>query len=177
MKVVAETKFPFRGDKSAVVYTWDDYGLRLHVPEGSTADFRARIVHSTKFVLPKGTELVSPFYWISSKGKATGPVGVEIQRSAEDLVEENYGLEFVVYKMENPELPYVFKEYSGQFSSNWSYGRIDVEFSDRFFAIKKFFGLIPMFLAQLYYCRDQTEAHIVIVPNKAKVSYTYCSCM
>ena len=176
MEVIAETQFLFRGDKSAVVHSWKDFGLKLYVPEGSTAEFRVRLVHSTKFVLPEGTESMSPVYWITSKGETTGKVGVEIQHWAEALDEEHYGLEFAAYKMENPELPYVFKTYPVHFSSSPNYGRMDVDFSDWIFVIKKFFRKIPKLLAKLYYCKNRDEAHIVMVSNgnnDARVSYYY----
>ena len=169
MEVLAETKFLFRGDKSAMVYTWEGYGLKLHVPAGSSASFRAQIVYSTKFELPEGTKSVSPFYWVTSKGELTGRVGVEIQHCAEGM--DCSGLRFAAYKVEKQKTTaHVFKEYaSAQFSSVHvsSYGRIDVNFSSWMFQIRRMLNSdnAPVFLAQLYYCKQQMETNIVILPN------------
>ena len=171
--MIAETKFLFSGDKSAVVHSWEGYGLKLHVPEGSTADFRARIVRSTNFILPEETELVSQFYWVTSKGKLTGPVGVEIQHCAQIEEEDSYGLKFAAHKLNTPQSPYVFKKLSGQFSSTSSYRR-EIEFSNWYFATiaEKVLGIKPLFNASLYYfsepsltSRHDCVVHIVIVPN------------
>ena len=172
MEVIAETKFLFSGDKSAVVHSWEGYGLKLHVPEGSTADFRARIVRSTKFILPEETELVSQFYWVTSKGKLTGPVGVEIQHCAQIEEKDTYGLKFAAHKLNTPQSPYVFKKLNGQFSSTSSYRR-EIEFSNWYFATiaEKVFGIKPVFNASLYYfskpskSRHDCVVHIVVVPN------------
>ena len=170
MKVVAETKFLFRGDKSALVYNWEGYGLKLHVPAGSSASFRAQIVDSVKFELPEGTEPVSPFYCVTSKGELTGPVGVEIQHFADSECADCSGLSFAVYRVEK-EKPavFLFKEYSAQFSYTSSYGlgRIEVNFSKLIFRIvrKITSRFAPVFRVQLFYCILQMEADIVIAPN------------
>ena len=169
MEVLADIKFTYCGNKSAVVYSWDEYGLKLHVPEGSTASFRARVVHSMKFVFPEDTELASPFYWVDGIGELAGPVGVEIQHCAHIMKGHSTGLQFVVCKVEKPEPPYIFKEFDGRFSNN--HGIADIEFSSRFFAIKKAFGLEQRFQARLYYspyCEQvpyECTAHVVIVPD------------
>ena len=171
--MLAETTFLFRRDKSTVVHCWEGYGLKLHVPEGSTTDFTARVVHSKWFELPEGTELVSPFYWVTSKGELTEPVGVEIQHCAR-IMDDSASLQFAACKVEKPKPPYAFKKILGHFSSSSSYGRSEVEFSVWLFAITKFckktFGIEQEFQARIYYeplpadiyeCR----AHLVIIPN------------
>ena len=168
MEVLAETKFLFRGDKSALVYNWEGYGLKLHVPAGSSASFRAQIVDSAKFQLPESTEPVSPFYCVSSKGELTGPVGVEIQHCADSECADCSGLSFGVYRVEK-EKPavFLFKEHSAQFSYISSYGRIQVNFSKLIFRIvrKITSRFAPVFRVQLFYCIQQMEADIVIAPN------------
>ena len=171
MEVLAETKFLFRGDKSALVYNWEGYGLKLHVPAGSSASFKAETIYSTVFELPEGTEPVSPFYCVSSKGELTGPVGVEIQHFADGM--DCSGLSFAACKVENKKIAkYVFKEYSAQFSNISSYGKMEVNFSSWIFYIKRKLNSnnAPLFLAQLYYLNNvhqpsKMQADIVIVPN------------
>ena len=55
-------------------------------------------------------------------------VEIQVQLCAED---EEHGMMFVAYKIEKPELPYVYKKHTGQFSNNASCdsGRIDIKFS------------------------------------------------
>ena len=176
VEVLAETMFLFKGDKSAVVHSWKGYGLKLHVPEGSTADFTARVVHSKSFELPEGTELVSPFYCVTSKGELTGTVGVEIQHCARNMDEKSLsaGLQFAACKVEKTEPPYVFKKILGDFSSSSSYGRSEVEFSGWLFALTKFrkkmLGIKQEFQARIYYepltaVTYECRAHLVIVPD------------
>lgn len=173
VEVIAETRFLFNGDKSAVVHTWAGYGLKLHVPEGSTADFRARVVRSTKFVLPEETELVSPFYWVTSRGKLTGLVGVEIQHCARIVEEDLFGLKFAAHKLNKLQSPYVYEKLGGQFSSTSSYKR-NIEFSNWLFATvcEKFLGIKPVFKASLYYLSRPSPkskydcvVHVVVVPD------------
>lgn len=173
VKVLAETKFLFRGDKSALIYTWGGYGLRLHVPAGSSASFTARVIHSENLELPEGTESVSPMFWVSSEGEVTGPVGVEIEHWAEITDEEGYShLGFMGYKLEK-QAPFELKEYRGQFSSSLNFGRIDVDFSEWWFTIKRTLRRnAPMFQAKLYYrimqpSEGEREAHIVIAPDSS----------
>ena len=50
------------------MFSWEEYGLKLHVSRMSTASFKVRVVNPRTFELPEGTELLSPFYWVTSEG-------------------------------------------------------------------------------------------------------------
>ena len=63
------------------MYSWEEYGFKLHVSRKSTASFKVRVVNLKTYELPEGTELLSPFYWVTSDGDTAGPVGVEIQHN------------------------------------------------------------------------------------------------
>ena len=171
MTVLAETNFQYSGDQSHI---WNGYGLKLHVKKGSTANFKARVVHSTKFLLPEETELVSPIFWVTSTGETSGPVTVEIQHCVDIKKDEGLSdLGVAIYKVEKSEQTYRFSKADGHFSCNSSFGKIEMEFSGWLFAliitIKRMLGLEPKFQAKLYYKNTpphliECTAHLVIVP-------------
>ena len=172
MEVLAETKFLFNGEKSArIVHSWEEYGLKLHVPEGSTASFAARVVRSKLFELPEGTKLVGNyFYWVTSKGELTGPVGVEIHVAGITDEKGLSTLRFAAYKLEKPKPPYVFE--ICDFSSTSSCLRGNLQFSDWFFApIMYFLGCWRQSFIAKVFCEPlagstyECRAHIVIVPD------------
>jgi len=192
VEVFAETRFEVSAERSPLTYQWEGHGLRLQLPEGATASFTIRAVWSSKFELPKGTELVSPVYWVSCEGEVGGPVGVELQHCARVREEGQWsGLSFAVFKVEKTEPPYQFELCEGQFNSRSSYGRLEVEFSSRLVAIIRWIlgwgpeqpTSDPMFLAKLYYQQQQlsaTTAHFVVVPQvditKVGVVSAWCNC-
>ena len=171
MQVLAETDFQCGGDH-AQTHEWKGYGLKLHVTKGSTASFIARVVHSTKFILPEETELVSPIYWVTSIGDTLGPVKVEIQHAID--IKKNAelsGLGSAMYKVERPEESYQFNMAEGHFSYESSFGQIELEFSNWFFALirkaRRMLGW-DKFHARLYYYNTsivECTAHLVIVPD------------
>ena len=171
MQVLAETMFQYGGDH-AQTHEWKGYGLKLHVTKGSTASFKARIVHSTKFILPEETELVSPIYWVTSIGDTLGPVKVEIQHAIDIKKDaELSGLGSAVYRVQRSEDSYRFNMAEGHFSYESSFGQIELEFSDRFFALirkaRRMLGW-DKFHARLYYYNTsivEFTAHLVIVPD------------
>ena len=169
--VYAETSI---AEISHSTYEWEDFGLRLHLPVRANASFSIKAVWSSRFELPKGTELVSPVYWVSHKGKAGGPVGVELQHCARVMQDgEKSGLSFIVCKVENAEPHYHFELCKGQFSSRSSFGSVELEFRSMLVAIvrsvmRKQPTSDPVFLAELYYQQNQLEyatLHIVVVPK------------
>ena len=172
MEVFAETRFEVSDERSSLTYKWEGHGLRLQIPEGSTASFHIKVVWSNKFELPKGMELVSPVYWVSYEGKIGGQVVVELQHCARVREEgQSSGLSFAVCNVEKEGPPYWFELCKGQFSNQSSYGKQEVEFSSKFMAIVRWTGQPtsdPMFLAKIYYHQQQlseTTAHIVMVPR------------
>ena len=164
------------------MFSWEEYGLKLHVSERSTASFKVRVVSPRTQQLPEGTELLSPFYWVTSEGDTAGPVGIEIQHCVHITKEGLPGLGVAMLKVhEKPEPPYLFEEVEGHLSSTSDYARMEVEFSDRIYAlfrkIKRILHLEKRFQARLYYYNEPSlttscTARIVIVPdvNACRVS-------
>ena len=180
VEILAKDSFLFNGDHSPLMFSWEEYGLKLHVSERSTASFKVRVVNPRTFELPEGTELLSPFYWVTSEGDTAGPVGVEIQHCVRITEEGLAGLGVAMHKVqENPEPPYCFEEVEGHISSTSGYARMEVQFSDRILALLRWIGIrTPLqerFQARLYYeplLTTRCIAHIVIVPyvNACQVS-------
>ena len=155
------------------MFSWEEYGLKLHVSRRSTANFKVRVVNPRTFELPEGTELLSPFYWVTSEGDTAGPVGVEIQHCARITKGGLSGLGVAMHKVyKKVEPPYLFEEVKGLLSNTSGYARIQVEFSDRILAlfrrIRRTLHLEMRFQARLYYeplLTTTCEAHLVIVPD------------
>ena len=175
VEILAKDSFLFNGDQSPLMFSWEEYGLQLHVSERSTASFKVRVVNPRTFEIPEGTELLSPFYWVTSEGDTAGPVGVEIQHCARITEEGLSGLGVAMHEVyENRGSPYRFKEVAGHLSSNSGYARMEVQFSDRILAlfrrIKRALHLETRFQARLYYYNElslatKCIAHLVIVPD------------
>ena len=164
--------FLFNEDQSSLMFSWKEYGLKLHVSERSTASFKVRVVNPRTFELPEGTELLSPFYWVTSEGDTAGPVGVEIQHCAHVTKEGLSCLGVAMHKVhENPEPPYCFEEVEGHLSSTSGYARMEVQFSNRTLAlVRRIKHLETRFQARLYYYNKLSLAtnciaHLVIVPD------------
>ena len=163
----------FSRDQSPLMYSWEEYGIKLHVSRKSTASFKVRVVNPKTFELPEGTELLSPFYWVTSEGDTAGPVGVEIQHCARITNRGLSGLGVAVHKVhDKPEPPYLFEEVKGHLSSSSGYAKMKVEFSDRILALfrrlRRTLKLEMRFQARLYYeplLTTTCEAHLVIVPD------------
>ena len=156
------------------MYSWEEYGLKLHVSRKSTASFKVRVVNPITFELPEGTELLSPFYWVTSDGDTAGPVGVEIQHNCARITNRGLsGLGVAIHKVhDKPEPPYLFKEVKGHLSSSSGYAKMKVEFSDRILALfrrlRRALNLEMRFQARLYYeplLTTTCKAHLVIVPD------------
>ena len=176
LEVYAETRFEVSNERSPLSYQWEGHGLRLQLPEGTTARFHIKAVWSSKLELPVGTELVSPVYWVLCEGIVGGQVGVELQHCARVKEEgQHSGLSFAVCNVEKVEPPYQFKLCKGQFSSRSSYGKKELGLSSKFVAIVRRVGenpeqptAEPIFQAKLYYEKQQLSSatvHIVIVPQ------------
>ena len=176
VEVFAETRFEVSAERSPLTYQWEGHGLRLQLPEETTASFSIRAVCSSRFELPEGTELVSPVYWVTCEGEVGGWVRVEVQHCARVRQEGQWsGLSFAVCKVEKAEPPYWFELHDGQFSSRSSYGRVEVKFSRSLVAIirciQRWGPQQPtadsMFLTKIYYHQQQltTTAHFVMMPQ------------
>ena len=83
--------------------------------------------HSGQFDFPRDAELVSGLYWLSSRHVFTQPVTVEIQHCAQEDVQQQYRLAYIVASCSQEELPYQFKTLEGGvFSPNSRYGSINL---------------------------------------------------
>lgn len=170
VEVLAENSFQCVGDHTQT-HEWKGYGLKLHVSKGSTASFIARVVHSTKFVLPEETELVSPIYWVTSIGETLGPVKVEIQHCIDIKKDaELSGLGSAICRVEKSEQSYRFSMANACFSHESSFGEIELVFSGWFVGLIKWLvGWEVRFTARLYYydmiSTNEFKVGIVIVPD------------
>ena len=111
--------------------TWEEFGLKLHIDEGSLPagidqcilDIKASLAGQYEF--PDNSYLVSAIFWFRCEPmcKFTKPVTVEMQHCAR---REKAKLTFVRAVCSQKQLPYIFKQLGGDFSSHSSYGVVDV---------------------------------------------------
>ena len=82
---------------------------------------------SGQFDFPRVAELVSGLYWLSSRHVFTQPVTVEIQHCAQEDLQQQSRLTYIVTSCSQEELPYQFKTLGGGvFSPNSRYGSINL---------------------------------------------------
>ena len=128
------------GEKTVVVYsshpqqfTWEGFGLKLSIPKGSlpagmqqcTINIKASLAGQYEF--PDNHHLVSAVFWLRCEppiDKFTRPVTVEIQHCARS--ENTSRLKFVSAVCSQKQLPYTFKQLSGDFNSHSSYGVVEL---------------------------------------------------
>ena len=110
-------------------YHWEEYGFRLHVPEGSLeaglseTTVSVQVSLSGHFKFPADSKLVSAVYWISGPCKFSQPLTVDIQHCI--TPSQCSSLSFVHTTCEN--LPYQFKQLEGGvFSQQSIYGSASV---------------------------------------------------
>ena len=132
VEVIGEAEFiiPDQGGS----FEWKEYGMRLHVPEGSLppdiGECRVNIKASPsgQFQLPQDSDLLSPVMWIKAPREFTKPVTLEIQHCAlreDEAVLSN--LSFVSAKCSQRDLPYRFRQVNGGvFTLHSSYGSIQL---------------------------------------------------
>ena len=108
---------------------WEEYGLRIQVPEGATSepcDIAIKAIVAGQFEFPEGTDLVSAVYAISASKSLIKPVMLEIQHCV-SITREEQGrfLSFVRAQCNQPQLPYQFEPLdNGIFSPHSDYGKI-----------------------------------------------------
>ena len=129
------------GEMAIVVYsshyqqiTWEGFGLRLHIHEGSlpagmeqcTLNIKASL--AGQYAFPENSRLVSAVFWLRCEPtcKFTKPVTVEIQHCAKSENVDNLKMKFVRAICSQRQLPYTFKALEGDFSKFSSYGVIQV---------------------------------------------------
>ena len=129
------------GDMTVVVHssgaqqiTWEGFGLKLHIDEGSlpagihqcTLTIKASLAGQYEF--PDNSYLVSAIFWLRCEPmcKFTKPVTVEMQHCARSENVTNLKLKFVRAVCSQKQLPYSFKELGGDFTRHSSYGVVEV---------------------------------------------------
>lgn len=128
VSVVGDRLFPISGGGPQLL-EWEECGFKIHVPEGAMSgpcNIAVMTIVAGQFDFPKGTELVSAVYAISTSKKLNKPVTVEIQHCvAITNVKQGQRLEFVRADCKQQVLPYHFKPIEGgRFSPRSSYGTI-----------------------------------------------------
>ena len=114
--------------------TWEGFGLKLHIDEGSlpagihqcTLTIKASLAGQYEF--PDNSYLVSAIFWLRCEPmcKFTKPVTVEMQHCARSENVANLKLKFVRAVCSQKQLPYSFKELGGDFTRHSSYGVVEV---------------------------------------------------
>ena len=127
------------GEKTIVVYsshgqqiTWEGFGLKLHIHEGSlpagteqcTINIKASLAGQYEF--PDNSHLVSAIFWLRCEPliKFNRPVMVEIQHCS--TLKDTSRLYIVRAVCSQKQLPYTFTKIGGEFTSHSSYGVIEV---------------------------------------------------
>ena len=128
------------GEMSVVVYsshyqqiTWEDFGLKLHIQEGSLPAGMEQCILQIKaslagqYEFPENSHLVSAIFWLRCETvhKFTKPITVEIQHCAKS--ENIKNVKFIRAVCSQKQLPYTFKQLpGGNFTSRSSYGVIEL---------------------------------------------------
>ena len=114
--------------------TWEEFGLKLHINEGSLPEGVDQCILNIKaslagqYEFPDNSYLVSAIFWLHCEPmcKFTKPVAVEMQHCARRENVEKAKLAFVRAVCSQKQLPYTFKQLGGDFSRHSSYGVVDV---------------------------------------------------
>ena len=129
MCIAGEKMFIIQGDSSQFL-NWEQYGLRINVPQDTlsstdTIEVAITALVGGQFQLPEGTELISAVYALSVSKPLLKPVKLEIQHCA-DIVTEDYTiyLSFATASV-NVGLLYQFQlKEGGEFHPGDQYGSI-----------------------------------------------------
>ena len=122
--------FLIQGD-SPQHLNWEDYGLRITVPQGTlspteTCGIAVTALVGGQFLLPEGTQLISAVYAISTHKSLLKPLRLELQHcvNLKSQAQANC-LKFVRASLSAETLPYQFSLVAGgEFSVGSSYGSI-----------------------------------------------------
>ena len=153
-------------------FSWDEYGLRIDVPQGTlsstdTSDISVVALVGGQFQLPEDSELISIIYAISVSKPLQQEVKLEIQHCAHLVTEDhtNY-LSFITAPLDQPVLPYQFQqEDGGHFSPGDPYGSIFLsQFSLK--GIAKFFRRIFRRPRR----HDNTSPEETVAPNESNTT-------
>lgn len=146
-----------------LVYEWEGYGLRFHVPQDSlpakysqcTVMIKASLFGQYEF--PADCELVSGIFWIYCPVKFSNHVTLELEYNSSS----REGLQFLRAECTQKELPYTFEQLEGgKFSEHCNYGCIRLlRFSG--FAVGSWIKSIlnlnnrPNYNVHIHYAEDQ----------------------
>ena len=141
--VAGDKLFLLQNDSPQLI-NWEEYGLRIAIPQGAvqqsdTVEVAITALVGGEFILPEDTELVSAVYAISVSKPLLKPVQLEIQHcvSIEKPAHSNY-LSFATAPSDRP--PYHFQPVEGGiFSIGNQYGGITVSGFSIWSIIKKKF--------------------------------------
>ena len=130
---VADKKLFLIQGNSPQSFNWDEYGLRISVPQDTlfsteTSELAMTALVGGQFELPVDTELISVVYSISVSKPLLKPVKLEIQHCAHLITEDHTSyLSFATASIDQPVLPYQFKlEEGGDFRPGDQYGSISL---------------------------------------------------
>ena len=155
--------------------TWEGFGLKLHIDEGSlpagihqcTLTIKASLAGQYEF--PDNSYLVSAIFWLRCEPmcKFTKPVTVEMQHCARSENVANLKLKFVRAVCSQKQFPYTFKELGGVFTRHSSYGVIEVNgFSGLAITQKRSeaedFSYLANLLYNVKFCPTRVEIYVVV---------------
>ena len=130
--VAGSKLFQIQNSLSKVVLHWEEYGLRIKVPEGAvppseTIEVTITALVGGDFILPEDSELVSAVYAITVSEPSSSllkPVTLEIQHCVSiETLSHASDLSFVISSSDNG--PFQFQD-KGSFLVGERYGSIDV---------------------------------------------------
>ena len=147
--------------------TWEGFGLKIYVEEGSLPPDTKQCVIFIKasltgqYEFPDNSHLVSAVFWLRCEPmcKFTKPITVEIQHCARSENVDNLNLKFVRAVCSQKQLPYTFKQLKGNFTSHSSYGVIELDS----FSGLAITGPEPRYLANILYKEVKGHQTAVII--------------
>ena len=115
-------------------FTWEGFGLKLHIPKGCLpVGMQQCVVNlmaslSGQYEFPENTHLVSAVFWLRCEPRCrfVVPISMEIQHCARP---ENISkLSFVKALCSQASLPYIFRrQQGGRFTGSSPYGVLELE--------------------------------------------------
>ena len=152
---------------SEQLFSWDEYGLSLHIPENSLPDnlqqcsIHIKAIIMGDYQLPQDTHLVSAVYWFKCVPKCqfSQPLTLEIQHCAKP--ENTSKLRFVrACSMDRHEERVNFEAVAGNFSCHSSYGFMELNSFCRY-AVGQEGAEDREYCAYSYYCKAPHKVYNV----------------
>ena len=176
--VYKQRQFTYTGKKDHLL--WEEYGVELHFPSSSAVHIEGTVsVLSTddNYIFPKGSELVSAVYDVSTKGPFPKPVTVRLQHCVPiDSENEASTMTFVIADTaQGP--PYKFYPLNGgSFTHRSSYAEIQLTHFSMPAIIRwcrRFFDRPVPFFASVYYLQKSRASFVVTKNLKAHINVSY----